>query len=226
MKTTSTEYHKLSVAWGELQKEQDELAQRVVIKELPTSVKFIGGCDCSIREKIGFGVFVTLKWPELEEVECQHTSERFAIPYRSGFLGFREVPLLINAYYKLKSKPDLILVDGQGIAHPRRLGLASHLGVLINKPTIGCAKSRLIGSFKIPGKRRGSYSALTDKGEKIGYVLRTRDNVRCLYISPGHLVSFKETIDWVIKLSPRYRLPEPIRRAHNYTQRLKMGDYD
>lgn len=211
----------MSVAWAKLRQDQEDLARRIKIKPLKDDIEFVAGCDCGIMGDVGIGVMTVLSWPALDEIEWQHVEERLSIPYRSGFLGFREAPLLIKAYRKLKTKPDLILVDGQGIAHPRMVGLASHLGVMIETPTIGCAKSRLIGDYRLPGLRRGSFASLTKKGKKIGYVLRTREGVRCLFVSPGHLTDFDDTIRWVLRLCPRYRIPRPIRLAHNHARSVR-----
>jgi deoxyribonuclease V len=142
------------------------------------------------------------------------------MPYVPGFLSYRELPVLIKAYKKMQLEPDVILVDGQGIAHPRRLGLASHLGVVLGRPTIGCAKSHLFGQYAVPGVKRGMYTIMKNGDEAIGIVLRTRDNVKPLFVSPGHLVSADDCLSVVLKVTKRYRIPEPIRYAHKMA-RLK-----
>jgi deoxyribonuclease V len=142
------------------------------------------------------------------------------MPYIPGFLSYRELPVLKKAFKKVTLEPDVILDDGQGIAHPRRLGLASHLGVVLGLPTIGCAKSHLFGQYDMPGATRGMYTVMKDGDEKIGIVLRTRDNVKPLFVSPGHLVSADDCLSVVLKATTRYRIPEPIRYAHRMA-RLK-----
>ena len=136
------------------------------------------------------------------------------MPYIPGLLSFRELPLILAACRKLLYKPDLIMVDGQGIAHPRRLGLASHLGVLLDIATIGCAKSRLCGSYTEPGDEAGEYAQLVDDNEIIGAVLRTRSRVKALYISTGHKISLGNAVYWVMQCCRGYRLPQPTRLAH------------
>jgi deoxyribonuclease V len=144
-------------------------------------------------------------------------------PYVPGFLTFREGPVLIKVIKKLSIKPDVILFDGQGIAHPIRLGIASHIGVLLNTPAIGCAKSRLIGEYKEPKLRRGAWSPLTYNNNVVGAVLRTRDNVRPLFISPGHKIDLKASIDIVLNCISKYRIPEPLRRADYLSRRVKRS---
>ena len=216
----SSGYQRSSGVWDRLVWIQEELKRKVRIQPLQRKVLLVAGCDCGIRQDQGVGVVVVFKLPELEEVEYQYYQGRLTIPYRSGFLGFREVPLLIPAFQRLKHCPDLILVDGQGIAHPRNFGLACHLGVLINQPTIGCAKSRLIGRYQEPGLKRGSYSSLYNGTKRIGYVLRTKDRVRCLFVSPGHCTDLQDARRWTLRLAKPYRLPQVIRRAHHYARVL------
>jgi deoxyribonuclease V len=136
-----------------------------------------------------------------------------SFPYVPGLLSFREIPLLTQALGRLETTPDLLLVDGQGYAHPRRIGIASHVGLLAGLPTIGCAKSRLCGEHAEPGRERGSQAPLLDGGEVIGTVLRTRDGIKPLYVSVGHLISLESAAAWVLRLATRVRLPEPVRVA-------------
>ena len=155
-----------------------------------------------------------LRLPDLELVEVATAGRPVDFPYVPGLLSFREVPVVLAAAEKLKADPDVLLVDGQGYAHPRRLGLACHLGLLWDKPTVGCAKSRLIGTHDEPHEAAGSYTDLVDDragGELIGAVLRTRDNVRPLYISSGHKIALPQALDVVLACSAGYRLPEPTR---------------
>ena len=155
-----------------------------------------------------------LDFPSLELVEQSIARLPTSFPYVPGLLSFREVPAVLAAMEKLSTLPDMLLCDGQGIAHPRRLGIASHLGVLLDLPTIGVAKSRLIGSHEEPGEEKGSWVPLFDGEEEIGCVLRSRSRVKPLYISPGHRIGFDAAREMVLACTPRYRLPETTRWAH------------
>jgi deoxyribonuclease V len=178
--------------------------------------RLIAGVDISVDKDsgTGTGAAVVLRYPELELVEHRVVKGELAFPYIPGLLSFREAPLVLAACEKLAVAPDLILVDGQGIAHPRRLGLASHLGLFLNTPTIGCAKSRLCGRHEEPGEAASSYAELTDNGEVIGAALRTKDSVKPVYVSIGHKVDLSSAIRWVLACGRGYRLPEPTRLAH------------
>jgi len=176
----------------------------------------IAGVDISVDKAsgTGTGAVVVLSYPELETVEVEAVTDRIEFPYVPGLLSFREAPLVLAACEKLTITPDLFIVDGQGIAHPRRIGLASHLGLFLDTPTIGCAKSRLCGIHVVPGDEAGSYTELRDKGEIVGAVLRTRTGVKPVYVSTGHRISLQSAIDWVLACCRGYRLPEPTRLAH------------
>jgi deoxyribonuclease V len=157
---------------------------------------------------------VVLSFPELNLVEVEIAEAKIKLPYIPGLLSFRECPLTLDACQKLCNTPDLVLVDGQGIAHPRRLGLASHLGLLLDVPTIGCAKSILCGRHEPVGEEAGSHAELIDNGEIIGAALRTRTGIRPIYISIGHKIDLSSALYWVMKCCHGYRLPEPTRLAH------------
>ncbi len=146
------------------------------------------------------------------------------LPYIPGILSFREIPPILKALKKLKSEPDLIFCDGQGIAHPRGLGLASHLGLLTGKPTIGCAKKRLVGQFSEPGQHRGDYSLLLYKGKKVGAVLRTKEKIRPLFVSPGYAIEIEGSVRIVLDCGGQYRIPEPIREAHLLVNKLRQKE--
>ena len=178
--------------------------------------RFIAGVDISAGKAQGVatGAVVVLEYPELRLVETRVAQGRLDFPYVPGLLSFRESPLTLAACEKLTITPDLILVDGQGIAHPRRLGLASHLGLFLNTPTIGCAKSLLCGQYEEPGIEPGSYAEVVDKGDTIGAVLRTKPGVKPVYVSIGHKVDLQAAIYWVLECCQGYRLPEPTRLAH------------
>lgn len=195
---------------------QQGLARRVSRRDGIGYVQSVAGVDVSISRlsNIARGAVVVLSYPELSLMESQVAEVEIEFPYVPGLLSFREAPVILAACEKLLHAPDLILVDGQGIAHPRRLGLASHLGVLWDRPTIGCAKSRLCGRSEAAGNELGKYSDLVDGEETIGVVLRTKTNTRPLYISIGHKVSLETSIRWVLNCCRGYRLPEPVRLAH------------
>jgi len=178
--------------------------------------RLIAGVDISAprAEGIASGAVVVLSYPELRLVETQIVNEKVNFPYIPGLLSFREAPLVLAACEKLTVNPDLILVDGQGIAHPRRMGLASHLGLFLDIPTIGCAKSRLCGSHQVPGAEPGNYAELVDNGEVIGAALRTKLGTNPLYVSIGHKIDLPTVIHWVLACCRDYRLPEPTRLAH------------
>ena len=155
-----------------------------------------------------------LDFPGLEAVEQSVVRLPTSFPYVPGLLSFREIPAVLAALERLIDLPDLILVDGQGYAHPRRFGIASHLGVLTDLPTIGVGKTRLLGYYDEPPEERGSWTPLRDKGEVIGAVLRTRERVKPLFISAGHRISLETAVAYVMRCTRRYRLPETTRRAH------------
>ena len=195
---------------------QVKLAARISRVSEVATPRFIAGVDISASRAQGMatGAVVILNYPGLRLVEIKIVNEELNFPYIPGLLSFRESPLVLAACEKLAVTPDLILVDGQGIAHPRRMGLASHLGLFLNTPTIGCAKSRLCGSHKEPGVEPESYAELVDNGEVIGAALRTKLGASPVYVSIGHKVDLKTAIHWVLECCRGYRIPEPLRLAH------------
>uniref|UniRef100_A0A7C6EGX4 Endonuclease V n=1 Tax=candidate division WOR-3 bacterium TaxID=2052148 RepID=A0A7C6EGX4_UNCW3 len=173
----------------------------------------IAGVDVGLKEKILVASITLFSYPEMHLINVVWAVKKETFPYIPNFLAFRELPVILKAYKKLNREPDLIFVDGQGIAHPRKCGIATHLGVILNKPTIGCAKSYLFGDFEMPAKERGKYKPIKFAGEKIGIVLRTRDDVKPIFVSPGNKVDFSDCIKYTLSTS-RFRIPEPIRYAH------------
>jgi len=198
---------------GEARRIQFELASRIRCMPLRRRVRFVAGVDAAFSEDRVFAAACLYAFPELEPVEDAAVPERLNFPYVPGYLTFREGPAILKAVAALGRKPDLILVDGQGIAHPRRLGIAAHIGVLLGVPTIGCAKSRLVGEFREPGRRRGCRSPLRFGGRTVGSVLRTRTGVRPLFVSPGHLIDIPDSVRIVLRTTAGFRIPEPLRRA-------------
>lgn len=180
------------------------------------SPHFIAGVDIAAGKAQGMAqaAVVVLNYPELQLVEVELAQGELDFPYIPGLLSFRESPLILTACQKLSVTPDLILVDGQGVAHPRRMGIASHLGLFLDAPTVGCAKSRLCGSYQAPADKPGSYAKLVDRGETIGVALRTKPGVKPIYVSTGHKIDLEDSIYWVLRCCCGYRLPEPTRLAH------------
>lgn len=195
---------------------QARLAAGIVRKDEIGEVSRIAGVDVGFEGggRITRAAVAVLNFPGLELVESVIARAPTRFPYVPGLLSFREAPAVLDALQCLKAAPDLILCDGQGIAHPRRLGIASHIGLLANIPAIGVAKTRLIGKHEKVPNERGAWVPLTDRGETIGAVLRTRKDVKPLYISIGHRVSLESAIRWVMACLTRYRLPETTRWAH------------
>lgn len=173
------------------------------------------------RETWACAAIVVTRMPDCSVVEKAGVQVPLTFPYVPGLLSFREAPGLIEAFEKLRVRPDVVLVDGQGIAHPRRMGIASHLGLLLGLPTVGCAKSRLCGEYEGPGPDRGDWSPLTDGDEVIGSVLRTRARVKPLFVSPGHLCDQASARSVVLATTDRYRLPTPARLVHEYVNELR-----
>ncbi len=197
---------------------QRELRDRISLVPLTSAPRLIGGCDVSMNRfaDVGFAGFVTLTYPELVRIDRAVVRDLIPFPYVPGLLSFREIPMLIKAWEKLKTKPDVLVVDGIGIAHPRRLGIASHLGLVLGIPTIGCAKSVLIGTYQEPALEAGSVSDLIDPktGEVLGRALRTKYAVKPIFVSPGHLITLDESADLLWSCVRKHRLPEPTRFAH------------
>jgi len=194
---------------------QAELASRVVLEDHVGEVRCITGVDCGFddRGRVIRAAVVTMAWPGLEILEQAVARLPTRFPYVPGLLSFRELPAVLAAFSKLTQPTNLLMCDGQGIAHPRRLGVASHLGLLLDLPSIGVGKSRLIGVYDEPGPDKGDSVPLTDRGEIIGAVLRSRDRVRPLFVSPGHRVCIATATHWALATTTRFRLPEPIRAA-------------
>jgi deoxyribonuclease V len=195
---------------------QTELAAEILrTGDVPDS-GLVAGVDVSVNRwaRTGNAAVVILSYPEMKVVETRSVTASIEFPYVPGLLTFREAPLVLAAFEKLTVTPDLVMVDGQGIAHPRRIGLASHLGLCLGVPTIGCAKSRLIGECGEPGFDAGSYAELRDCGEVIGAVVRTKAGVKPVYVSIGHMIDLPSAIRYVLECCRGFRLPEPTRLAH------------
>ena len=215
--------HDWNLSYSEAIELQRKLSSRVRHTSIKKSPNLIAGIDCAFspdKKKI-IGCVIVLEYPQMAVVEIRHAVKKGAFPYIPGLLSFREAPVCLDAVSKLKEKPDMFMIDGQGIAHPRRLGLAAHLGLFFNKPTIGCAKSRLIGTYEMPAATKGSCSNLLDGEEIIGAVVRTRTNVKPVFISVGHRCTLDEAVKWTLNCSRRFRLPEPTRLADIEVGKIK-----
>ncbi len=228
--------HQWDLPYAEARQLQTELAGRVQFVALRKEPRFIAGLDCAFS-KDGRWIFAAVVMLEvvgshrissagmdsfeLEPVETVSAVQETKFPYIPGLLSFREAPVCLAAVEKLRRQPDLFLIDGQGVAHPRRLGLASHLGLFFDRPTVGCAKSRLIGTYEEPGGEKGAWSPLMDRGEVIGAVVRTRSRVRPIFVSVGHKCTLEDAIRLTLACVTRYRIPEPTRLAHQAVSRLK-----
>ena len=208
--------HEWDVNFAQAKEIQLKLAGEVMTESKGIEPHLVAGVDISSPTSRGIarGAVVVLGYPELNVVEIELVEKEVTIPYIPGLLSFRECPVILAACEKLHNTPDLILVDGQAIAHARRLGLASHLGLFLDTPTIGCAKSILCGRHKPVGEEVGSYAELIDNGEVIGAALRTKTRVKPIYVSIGHKVDLSTALNWVTKCCRGYRLPEPTRFAH------------
>jgi deoxyribonuclease V len=204
---------------------QRQLASQVRFTAMKKKPRIIAGLDCAFSKdgKRIFAAAIVIDLSDFSVIETTTVSRKVDFPYIPGLLSFREAPVCIDAIEKLKTSPDCFILDGQGIAHPRRLGIASHIGLLIDKPTVGCAKSRLIGTFEEPGSKKGSYNPLMDSGEEIGVILRTRTDVKPVYVSVGHKCRLDDAISVVLQCTTKYRLPEPSRLAHQLVGKAKLG---
>jgi deoxyribonuclease V len=203
---------------------QERLRGRVRAAGALRRVRLIAGADLAYRRdgRRAWAAVVLLAWPEGRLVEVATAAGLPAFPYVPGYLTFREGPLLLAAFRRLRHRPDLCLFDGQGLAHPRRFGLACHLGLLLDLPSIGCAKSLLVGACAAPGRARGDWSPIVLDGERLGAAVRTRAGVRPVFVSPGHRVGLEAAIEWVVATA-RFRVPEPIREAERVVNRMRAG---
>lgn len=198
---------------------QERLRKKIVLRPLEGGLKLVGGADVSFNlygKTFWGGIVVCNAEAGFEIVDSAVIVKEVDFPYIPGLLAFREVPLFVEAFARLERKPDVIIVDGQGIAHPRGIGSASHLGVELGVPTVGCAKSRLCGESEDPPPEKGEWSPLLLDGSVAGAVLRTRKNVKPVFVSPGHLSDVETSVELITRCSPRYRIPEPVRRAHAF----------
>jgi deoxyribonuclease V len=203
---------------------QEELRHQVRLAPLARPVRLVAGVDaiCDREDKRIFGAAALYRYPEMALVEEAGAAGDCPFPYRTGLLSFREVPILVAVLAQLHQRPDVVLVDGQGVAHPRGLGLAAHLGLVAEVPTIGVAKSRLVGEGSEPDLAAGSANALIWQGKQVGYILRTQKGIKPLYVSPGHRITLPECLEITLGCVTRYRLPLPVRQADLLSRRLRV----
>lgn len=195
---------------------QMSLAHRL-ISDTPIdidSVKTVAGVDVSVKNNVSQAAVVVMNYPDLEIIETVRAQQPTSYPYVPGLLTFREGPVLVDAFEQLENEPDVFIFDGMGQIHPRKIGIAAHLGLWLEKPTIGCGKTHFIGDYDTPAMEKGSYSDLMYKGEQLGVVLRTRTNVKPVYISVGHMADLNTAVSLTMECTPQYRLPRPTRQAH------------
>ena len=217
--------HNWNVSLEQAKAIQLELKENIRLHKLKSPVRFVAGCDVSYSKKVEmcFATVTVFKFPEIDMVEQTEASGPINFPYVPGYLTFREAPILLNAFEHLKKLPDLVLFDGQGIAHPRQMGLAAHLGLILDLPSIGCAKSVLVGNFEQPEDIHGSWTELIYQNRIIGAVVRTRDRVKPLFVSSGFKITIDEAIEWVLRACIKYRIPEPIRTSHLAVNQLRTN---
>jgi len=232
--------HKWDIGIAEARKIQEELREKWIGEDEFGEIRTVAGLDAAfvltgsqafaaslnrwsvVREaNRAIAAVVLYKYPEMQELQRVHAEVRLRFPYVPGFLSFREIPALLAALGKLKQMPDLLFCDGQGYAHPRRMGLATHLGIVLDRPTIGCAKSILIGKHEPVGKEKGEWAAMMDGEERIGAALRTRAGVKPMYISPGHRISLETAIQLTLAVCDGPRIPRPTRGADRYVSEVK-----
>ena len=215
--------HSWKVTSAEAIQIQETLRKKLRFRAPRTRLKTVAAADVAYArgDDVTYAAFLLYSYPDLTLLESASAKGRASFPYIPGLLTFREAPVLLKAYSRLQARPDLILIDGQGIAHPRFMGIAAHMGVILNLPTIGCAKSRLIGSHEELAPERGKAVPLLVGDRTAGMVLRTREGVRPVYVSPGHKMDMETSVKVVLSLCRNYRIPEPLRQAHIFVSKLR-----
>ena len=199
---------------------QEELRNRVILQKNLAPVKTIGGADVAYSKSrdLLYGAMVVLSFPKMELLDLAMATGRTPFAYVPGLFSFREGPILIRTFQKLRLKPDVMIYDGQGIAHPRGFGLASHLGLWFDLPSIGCAKTPLLGEWVLPGPSGGSFEWIRSDRKAVGAVVRTKNGVKPLFVSPGHKIDLMTSIQLILECCQGFRIPEPLRKAHQATR--------
>jgi deoxyribonuclease V len=218
--------HRFDLSPAEARRLQGELASRVVAGP-PLDlggVRHVAGADVSTEGDRAYATVAVLDFPGLSVVEVKGFEAALEFPYVPGLLAFREVPSVVGALEKVETAVDVVILDAQGLAHPRRMGLASHIGLFLDVPTVGCAKSVLVGTFEEPKVEKGSVTDLVHRGEVVGRAVRTRERVSPVYVSVGSGIDLDSAVELVLSCCTKYRLPEPTRQAHNAANRLRRGE--
>lgn len=220
-----TPLHPWDVSPTEAMAIQERLRDRVSQETDFTQVRTVAGIDVSVKDDAAKAAVVVLDYPDLTPIDQSTAEQSVQFPYIPGLLAFREGPVVLRALEKLATEPDLFIFDAQGLAHPRRMGLATHIGLVIDRPSIGCAKARLCGTYHEPGPERGAYTHLRDGNEIIGAVVRSRSEIQPVYVSVGHKIDLETAIHYVLHCCRGYRLPETTRWAHRVAggEEIKIG---
>lgn len=223
MNSDYLKYDELNLA--EAKAIQSELRDKINLDQLTAPIQTIAGADISLNRfsEIIFAGIVILRYSDLQPIAYSMVESKTSFPYVPGFLAFREVPALVQALAQIPVKPDVLMIDGHGIAHPRRMGIAAHFGALTGTVTMGCAKNILFGKWQEPGILKGDYRPIMNKEEIIGYALRSKFKTNPVFISPGNRMSLSDSLDIAIRCAGNYRLPEPTRRAHEFVNLFRTG---
>ena len=215
--------HPWNVNNSEAIKIQNELSKLIILNNTFNKIKNIAGCDVaySLSLNRAYAAICVFSFPDLKKI-CEVTCVSYiSFPYITGLLTFREGPALLKAFEALQEKPDIIIFNGHGIAHPRKMGLATHMGIILDVPSIGCAQRALYGKYKMPGNSKGLYSEILNNNDVIGVCLRTKENIKPVFISHGHKIDLKTAVDIIIKCTIKYKMPEPVRAAHILANSIK-----
>lgn len=220
------DFHPFDLSPADARRLQEELAPWITAGPALDleSIEYVAGADVSTQGEFAYATVVVLSFPDLPVVEVRGFEARLEFPYVPGLLSFRELPAVLGALERVEAPVDAIIADAHGLAHPRRMGLASHLGLFVDVPCVGCAKSRLIGDFEEPEREKGSATDLTHRGEVVGKVVRTRKDVSPVFVSAGNNIDLESAVELVLACCPKYRLPETTRRAHDAANRLRRGE--
>ncbi|MCB0581563.1 MAG: deoxyribonuclease V [Phaeodactylibacter sp.] len=207
---------------------QRQLREKISLSPFAGPIRHIGGADLSYNKGSDefYAGIVVLDYESMETVAHSTVIRRSPFPYIPGLLSFREIPSLMEAWERLPFQPEVIAFDGHGIAHPRRMGIAAHFGLLADKPTIGCAKKRLTGKYEEPPRRRGAYTPILDGEETLGFALCTKDGIKPVFVSPGHRMGLEQSREVMLHCARGYKIPEPTRQAHLLVNRLRRGEVE
>lgn len=213
------------LSFSEAKDIQNNLREKLTFPPLNKPIETIAGADISLNRfsEVIYAGIVILRYADLQPIAYSLVQDITRFPYVPGFLAFREIPALLKAWEQIPVKPDVVMVDGQGIAHPRRMGIAAHLGAITGTPTLGCAKKPLFGKWIEPGLEKGNHSPIQDKEETLGYVLRSKNKTKPVFISPGNRLSSSDALTIAIHCAKNHRLPEPTRQAHEHVNLFRTG---